>query len=265
VTIRALHSASAGVSNGMKQFKAISVAFAAAFVQKIAAQYAQGLVYDWHFFTWLFIWSDYKNKALVVENWGWFLELSPQYWGMGMLVGLNTGASIFLGAFLFYAILGPILVSTGVCKLTPAAPAAAGPEWAGYMSYVGAPGTPYMWIIWPGLAVLICSTVTEICLQLPGIFKAARLAAREAKEGLLKRFHHRGTTTGYDPYDGPSDSIRHVQTSETIGKDVPTWLWVVGILVVTAVACIIAQVQWKVNPGWEVLAILISCFFGVLK
>ncbi|KAH8881959.1 OPT superfamily oligopeptide transporter [Thozetella sp. PMI_491] len=259
ITVRSLHAADVGAKGSAKQFKAMIIAFALSLVQKIAAQYAKGIVYDWHFFTWIFEWSNYSNQALAVENWGWFLELSPQYWGMGMLVGLNMGASLFFGAVLAYGIIGPILVHTKVCALVPLVPN--NPQWKDYMSYSAAPNSPYMWFVFPGISMILFSAFSELALQLPAIWKGFKVAAREASQALLQKFHHR--STHYDPYDKRLQ--QSVNEDETVGKDVPVWLWVGGMAVIIAVACINSQFQWQVNPGYMVLALLLSCFLAFLN
>lgn len=60
--------------------------------------------------TCFFIWGNYKNSAILVENWGWFIEWTPAVMGTGMMVGTNTALSIFVGAVVSWGIIGPILV-----------------------------------------------------------------------------------------------------------------------------------------------------------
>lgn len=46
-------------------------------VYRIGAAYIPGILWDWHIFTWFFIWSGYQGRALEIDNWGWLLEWTP--------------------------------------------------------------------------------------------------------------------------------------------------------------------------------------------
>jgi hypothetical protein len=80
-----------------------------------------------------YIWSGYKNWALNIENWGWFIEWTPAFIGSGMLIGLNSAISLFAGSVLAWGLIGPLLVHYGVCI----GKAAGGddPKWAPLMSF----------------------------------------------------------------------------------------------------------------------------------
>jgi hypothetical protein len=52
----------------------LSISFAIALVIRVVSQYAPGILWDWHFFTWFHIWGHHNTQALAVESWGWFLE-----------------------------------------------------------------------------------------------------------------------------------------------------------------------------------------------
>lgn len=76
----------------MKKIKALGLAFGVALVQRVTSYYAIGILYDWHVFTWFYIWGNYNNWAINIENWGWMIEWTPAFLGSGMLVGLNTAS-----------------------------------------------------------------------------------------------------------------------------------------------------------------------------
>jgi hypothetical protein len=69
-----MHSVGTGAVEAMKKIKALGYSFIGAFIQRVVSYYAVGILYDWHIFTWFFIWSNYSNYAIVVENWGWMIE-----------------------------------------------------------------------------------------------------------------------------------------------------------------------------------------------
>lgn len=151
-TIRAMHSAVGGAADAKKKMRVILIAFCCAFVLRVVSQYAVGILWDWHIFTWFFIWGGYNNLAIYVENWGWFIEWTPALIGCGMIVGLNTCFSMFIGSFLQWAVIGPILVAKGKAFGVNYGEG----KWAAATTYyslslkdpINAP-SPRYWILWP--------------------------------------------------------------------------------------------------------------------
>lgn len=102
-----------------------------------------------------YIWSGYTNWALNIENWGWFIELTPAFIGSGMLIGINSALSMFAGSFLAWGVIGPLLVHYGEC--VGKATALGDPKWGPSMSFtslkhIGDPGvipSPRFWLLWP--------------------------------------------------------------------------------------------------------------------
>jgi len=117
LTIRSMHAAATGEAIAKLKMKALSYSFVFALLLRVISQYATGILWDWHIFTWFFIWGNYNNKAIALENWGWFIEWTPAFIGSGMLVGLNVALSFFGGSVLAWGIIGPLLVKYHVaCK-----------------------------------------------------------------------------------------------------------------------------------------------------
>lgn len=153
-TIRSLHVATGGESGAKKKINILMIAFAAAFILRVVSNFAIGILWDWHIFTWFYIWGNYNNLAIYVQNWGWFIEWSPAVMGTGMMVGMNTAVSMFASSVCCWAIIGPILVHTGAASGL-AIGGETGP-WRLLMTYasmnledpVNNP-SPRYWLIWP--------------------------------------------------------------------------------------------------------------------
>jgi len=97
----------------------------------------------------------------IVAVWTFSILVSPMMTGAGILMGPRVGTSLFLGAVLGWAVLGPFAVSQGW---------AAGPElgedgvWTSgsLMSYAeGVRG----WILWPGVAIMVSDSLTSLALS----------------------------------------------------------------------------------------------------
>lgn len=68
ITIRNMHSGAAGSLEAMKKLKGLIYAFFFALIHRIVSYYAVGILYDWHVFTWIHIWSGYTSWALNIER-----------------------------------------------------------------------------------------------------------------------------------------------------------------------------------------------------
>lgn len=115
LTIRTMHATANGGLDAMRKLKAITIAFFGALIHRVVSYYAIGCMYDWHVFTWFYIWSGYTNWAQNIDNWGWFIEITPAFIGSGMLIGMNSALSMFGGSFLAWGLIGPLLVHYGEC------------------------------------------------------------------------------------------------------------------------------------------------------
>ncbi|WXC58231.1 hypothetical protein SNK03_004129 [Fusarium graminearum] len=100
----------------MTKVKMLRVAFIASLVLRVVSNFAPGILWDWHVFTWIFIWGKYQNSAIFIENWAWYLEWTPAVIGSGMMVGVNPALSMFAGSLLSWGVIGPVLVRTGTAS-----------------------------------------------------------------------------------------------------------------------------------------------------
>ncbi|KAH8881677.1 OPT superfamily oligopeptide transporter [Thozetella sp. PMI_491] len=261
VMIRSMNEAGHGALMAAKRFRAMIYALCACFVHKVVSSYAIGILYDWHIWTWIYIWGNYSNSAIDIENWGWIIELSPSLFGIGMLVGMNIGASIFIGSLLSWAVIGPILIHLGLCVGNPVA-AGAGPQWRSYITFSslgsGLPTepnyvpSPYMWIIWPALAILLVSSITELLLHSSTFYRGIKAASAVAYGRIVRLFHHDGLEKQRHP-EGKS----HGQVSALV--------WGTGLILTTAVICLIVRFQWDINPGLVVLGLALSVLLSFIN
>lgn len=112
-TIRSIH-AKGGEVVAKKKTRALLISFFGALTFVVVNQYASGILMDWHIFYWLYSWG--WKSALAGENWGWIIELTPAFFGAGMLAGMNASYSFLAGIILMYGVIGPALIQTGEAK-----------------------------------------------------------------------------------------------------------------------------------------------------
>ncbi|KAF8921979.1 OPT oligopeptide transporter protein-domain-containing protein [Mucidula mucida] len=74
-----------------KKSLGLLISFAITFVYKVMTGYAPGMIYDWHI-GWTLSRIGFTS-IIALENYGWWIEFTPAFFGAGMLSGLNASLS----------------------------------------------------------------------------------------------------------------------------------------------------------------------------
>jgi uncharacterized oligopeptide transporter (OPT) family protein len=129
----------------------------AVFFWKVASGYAPGVLLDWHLG-----WTLYQigwTSIISMENYGWFLEITPAFFGAGMLSGLNASWSFFGGSVLAWGVIAPSLVKNGLAVMSPLSkeyplfsPGAM--SFTDTTRYITSP-SPRYWLLWPGVLIML--------------------------------------------------------------------------------------------------------------
>lgn len=272
-TIRSMHAVGSGAEEAIKKIKALGISFVSAFVLRVVSDYALGILWDWHVFTWIFIWSDFKSFAINIESWGWFIEWTPAFIGSGLLVGLNVGISYFVGSFVAWGFVGPLLVYTGECTGKQVMPD--DPHWDRYITYNSLSGmsspdyvpSPRYWFLWPGVMVLLCYSMAEFLFNYKvlwyGIKYGWKSLATSANAMLAKRGKHVAFLERQAAHENDKSNV--VEDFATKEQQVATWVWVVGCITVLVVTMIICEVQFNMNPGLGFLASILAIIFAFMS
>lgn len=265
VTIRSMHSAIGGEADAKAKVKALGYAFAFATLLRIVSQYALGILWDWHIFTWFFIWGNYKNAAIDVENWGWFFEWTPAFIGSGMLVGLNVGISFFSGAVLAWGIIGPLLVRTGSAF---GAAASDDPKWADYINYVSLSPTfttkdhpsPRYWLLWPGVLCMIVVSMVELGCQYK-VFLYTGKALSRATANFVNDYIRKDERLAAAGKQEESDLVEDFAPPSQL---VRPWMWGSGLLACLICGCAVTAKLFNMQVGESILAYLLAIIFAFL-
>lgn len=143
--------------------------------------------------------------------WGFKISFGPALFGAGMLMGPRVVFSLVAGAITGWGILGPLSQNMG---------------WA--------PGTDIMkdfatgprgWILWPGVAILVCESLTSLALSWRTIVKVLTTRSKLGEDGYA------------DPEAIPNS-------------------WWIGGLVVTSVAMIVVA-YWAFSIPWYLTLVAI--------
>jgi uncharacterized oligopeptide transporter (OPT) family protein len=273
MTIQSMHSARIEAVEAMRRIKVLMVTFLGAFIQRIVSYYAIGILYDWHVFTWFYIWGNYNNLAIHVENWGWYFEWTPAFIGSGMLVGMNTAISMFCGTFFAWGILGSILVRYGICSGQSLAPNSE--RWQESVTFssmtdIDDPGyvpSPHYWFLWPGVAVLVSYSLAELLVHWRIFYYGMKYAWENTKTMQFMKNKGGRSSRYLDRQPRAKPTFNECVFREDFAKEedqVPNWVWVGGALTMVVAACIISEVQYNVNAGLAILASIFAVIFAFL-
>ncbi|KAI1034904.1 hypothetical protein LB505_011559 [Fusarium chuoi] len=70
MTIRSMHAVGSGAADAVRKIKALGISFIIALLIICVGQYADGILHNWHIFTWFYVWSGYTASGLLEpENW----------------------------------------------------------------------------------------------------------------------------------------------------------------------------------------------------
>jgi uncharacterized oligopeptide transporter (OPT) family protein len=159
-TIRSLHSTTSAAARiaAKKKVLVLTWSFFGTFVYKSLCGYAPGLLTDWHIFYWLYSWG--WKGAIAGEAWGWMIEITPAFFGCGMLSGLNASWSFMAGTIAAWGLLGPVSIKKGWTISKDNAYGVEDPRWRTYTSmsakdYING-ASPRYWLLWPGIMVMLC-------------------------------------------------------------------------------------------------------------
>jgi len=255
--IRALHAGKSGAEAAKQKGRWLFWSFLPAFVQKVASTYAPGILYDIHIFYDIATWGG--RSAQYVDNWGWYFEITPAFFGAGILSGMNASWSFYGGSILAWAIIGPSMVATGRAIGRPVDDGSGIP----YISYYSMAPTdptstrtsPRYNLLWIGVLVMLVSSFVELFCQWKLIYSGVRPMVFAARNKLRVRRGRPALVSNHDEpaYDPMPKSAM-----------VPWWAWVGMLLVSIALTLIILGVSFGVNVGLSILAIVLGFLFSFI-
>ncbi|EIT75197.1 putative membrane protein [Aspergillus oryzae 100-8] len=251
ITIRGMHLAASGAYEARQKMRTLAYSFIFAMLLRVVSQYAIGILWDWHIFTWIASTGFMADTAMAIESWGWFIEWTPAFIGSGMLVGMNVAASFVLGSILAWGVIGPYLVSHGLAFGKEAASA------DGLVSYFSLSAeyadaqhpSPRYWLLWPGVVCMIAAAFTELFCQWRVIWIAARGFWQTLKTRRQKEYTY--TTIGGEKNLANEDDIR-------------LWMWLPGLVVIIVVTCFITSVQFEMSVAETLLALTLAFLLSLL-
>ncbi|CAE6526473.1 unnamed protein product, partial [Rhizoctonia solani] len=255
-TIRSLHDTTTPAARiaAAKKIKILAISFVASLTFKTVSQYAPGILWDWHIFWWLYTWG--WKGIIHAESWGWFIELTPAFFGAGMLSGLNASWSFMLGSVLAWGVIGPVLVKQG--KAFGIAKSEDIPGWFVYTSmsskdYINRP-SPRYWLLWPGVFLMIAFSAPIFWSAIKSGYKDVRYKVREAQARRKGQEFNEPKPENYESMEDPAPP--HEQ--------VPLWAWVFGLALSIVATLVVGHFQFHLDAGVGIVSLLLAFIFAFI-
>lgn len=249
-TIRSLHNSRTGAIMAKKKSLALLYAFVVVFCFKVMTGYAPGVIYDWHIG-----WSLYClgfTSIISLENYGWYIEFTPAFFGAGMLSGLNASWSFFGGAILAWGIIAPSLVKNGLAfglSISDEYPLVTyqALSFDDPTLYTTQP-SPRYWLLWPGVLVMMVYSFADVILTM------APLLMKIGRENINPvNWFRRGSEINEEDED---------QTP--IEDRIPLSWWTIGLSLSTIMCCAILATQFSMNVGEAILSLVLAFIFSFI-
>ncbi|CAD6897100.1 unnamed protein product [Tilletia controversa] len=251
ITIKGLHSLG-GARRARIQTYVLGGTFFVSLVWCVLNQYVQGILYEWHWGYWLYQWG--WESALVVDNWNWYFQTTPAFFGAGMLAGLNASISFLAGSILLWGIIGPALIQTGQAsgRVIEQLDGVTRVNYNSLSFKVGQDlntASPRYWGLWVGVLMMFAASAAELGMNAPAIYRGCKAAAVD----MYCAARHRPTPErGVDEMDDKVPA--HHQT--------PVWMWAGGLFLSIIFTCVVSAVQFDMHVGISILAIILAFLFS---
>jgi OPT family oligopeptide transporter len=247
-TIRSLHHGKSGAITARKKSLALLYTFILVFVYKVMTGYAPGILYDWHIG-----WTLFRlgfTSIISLDNYGWWIEFTPAFFGAGMLSGLNASWSYLGGSILAWGIIAPAIVANGHAVGKHISEDF--PEIISYQSlsfknpeqYITAP-SPRYWLLWPGVLIMLVYSFVDVMLTMIPV-----LAKVKFNPNIKSWFASSDEVDDEDP--------------TPVADRIPTLWWTSGLVASIIMSCAILATQFKMNVGEAILALLLGFLFSFI-
>ncbi|KAL4245457.1 oligopeptide OPT transporter family protein [Abortiporus biennis] len=249
-TIRALHNSRTGAIAARKKSLALMISFAICFVYKVMTGYAPAILYDWHIG-----WTLYRlgfTSIIALENYGWYIEFTPAFFGAGMLSGINASWSFLGGAVLAWGIISPALIHN---KLAVGVSISDDFPLVSYQSlsfkdpalYRTSP-SPRYWLLWPGVLMMLVYSFVDLGMS------------------TIPSLIHSGKYINWNPksWFTPAEPGAEDEDQTPVADRVPNSWWTTGLALSTIMSVAILAKMFNMNVGEAILSLILGFLFSFI-
>ncbi|KAF9041794.1 OPT superfamily oligopeptide transporter [Hymenopellis radicata] len=258
-TIRSLHKGRTGEVVARKKSLGLMISFAITFVYKVMTGYAPGMIYDWHI-GWTLSRIGFTS-IIALENYGWYIEFTPAFFGAGMLSGLNASLSFLGGAVLAWGIIAPSIVKNGLAFGSQPYPDTFPEIWS-YMglsfedpdAYSNHP-SPRYWLLWPGVLMMLLYSFADVMFSLIPAVRSMKFNRSDVSFDInkVKTMFQNRTELADDDEDRTPMEDR-----------IPFSWWSIGVFCSTVMSCAILATKFNMNVGEALLALILGFIFSFI-
>ncbi|KAG8955125.1 hypothetical protein FRC04_009582 [Tulasnella sp. 424] len=257
-TIRSLHSGKAGAIAARKKSLCLLITLLTALAYKVATGYAPGVLFDWHIG-----WTLYRlgwTSIIALENYGWYLEFTPAFFGAGMLSGLNASWSFLGGSILAWGIIAPALIATGkavAVDISDEFPLKSmqAMKFKTFDDYLYAP-SPRYWLLWPGVLIMLVFSFVELGMSSGSLIRAAG-GLRTTIRNRVERYRNRNDPNAVYIDEDDNDPCPPEDR-------VPNYAWIGAIALSMLLSLTLISTQFNMNVGEVILANILGFIFSFI-
>ncbi|KAF9109610.1 hypothetical protein BGX27_007411 [Mortierella sp. AM989] len=237
-TIKNLHRAgSAAAQDATRAGKYIGVSFLFSTVWTTVAYFIPGLLDVVHVV--YYIGKAAGNTAIMNADaaWEWTFKFDYAFIGAGMMTPGNTAWSLLLGQFIAAGLAGPLMTDAGYLT--------------GKNGYPPPPAiaSATSWFLWPGIALMVCSSFGELIAQGPMVYRAFKGAVMETRNKIRVMQKKSPLPGALEEKDDPTPAHELI----------PTYYWVIGIILAAILNVSVMSTQFDI-AWYAVIGCLLFSF-----
>lgn len=200
-----------------------------------------------HILFWIGYRANYYNMVSADLDWGWYFSFDWPFFGAGLMTPTNTVLSFFIASIFIYGIIGPVSVGNG--------------NFVAPLGFSDKGETTQSFFLWPGIALMVLSSITELLIRYETLWRAAKGGVLESARAIRRGYYwvkfnvfRVPKPADYDPHAGEVPDDQYSQS-----ELVPTWWWAGGLVVCIVYTCAIMG-EYFGMPVYQSIVAIICAF-----
>ncbi|KAL1924008.1 uncharacterized protein VTP21DRAFT_7043 [Calcarisporiella thermophila] len=253
-TIKSLHQSLAGEKDAMRRALVLAVAGGTSFVWSVIGHWIPGIFSAPHILFWIGKATGSAGLMAADEKWRWVFQWEFAFIGAGLMTPASTVLAFFGTTVIVYGIVGPLMLQSGYI--------------AGAFGF-GEKPTAQSFFLWPGVALMVFASFTELFLNYATLWRALKLGVLEVGRKVASLYarlkSRRATATEARPEeDAKADEKLGLDhkgglEAEAEAEGVPALWWLSGIIASVILTCLIMGLFFGI-PVYQTLIAVVLAF-----
>lgn len=124
--------------------------------------------------------------------------------------------------------------------------------------------SPRYWLLWPGVLVMIAASFAELGVQYKLIWFALKSAWKGMAMGMNVVVNKAGKRSTFLEKQSHIKAEHVIKDSAPDEDQVKLWQWGPPLIIVIVATCIVLGLQYHLDPGMSILAVLLGFIFAFL-